>query len=67
MTTTGMAWSTQLFLSTPGGTALTLSPSDIWSVAWDMACLWRTGPILTGDGVRIDNFTYDPEYMGPPR
>ncbi len=24
------------------------------------------GPILTGDGVRIDNFTYDPEYMVTP-
>ena len=55
-----------VFIHAGRGAELSLSPSDIWSVAWDMTSFGGPGPILTGDGVRIDNFTYDPEYMVTP-
>jgi len=55
-----------IFIHAGRGAELTTNPNHIWSAAWDMTSAGGPGPILTSDGVRIDNFTYDPEYMVNP-
>jgi M6 family metalloprotease-like protein len=52
-----------VFVHAGPGAEISGSPSDIWSSAWDMTSNNGPGPLLTQDGVWVDNFTFDPEYM----
>ena len=53
------------FVHAGRGAEWTGSPGDIWSSAWNMTDGNGPGPILV-DGVRVDNFAFDPEYMSTP-
>jgi M6 family metalloprotease-like protein len=55
-----------IFIHAGRGAELTLSPNDIWSASWNMSSAGGPGPILTQDGVSVDNFAYNPEYMVVP-
>jgi len=55
-----------VFIHAGPGAEITLSPNDIWSCAWNMSVGNGPGPLLTQDGVSVDNFTFDPEYMVTP-
>lgn len=41
-------------------------PNRIWSSAWNMTDGNGPGPLLTQDGVWVDHFTFDAEYMNAP-
>jgi len=51
------------FIHAGPGAEITGSPNDIWSSAWDMTSNRGPGPLATADGVSVDAFAFDPEYM----
>jgi M6 family metalloprotease-like protein len=55
-----------VFVHAGPGAEITGSPNDIWSSAWDLTAGNGPGPIQTQEGVWIDNFTFDPEFMFNP-
>jgi immune inhibitor A len=52
-----------VFVHAGNGAELTLSPGDIWSSAWDLSSNNGPGPAYTLDGVWVDNFSFEPEFM----
>jgi M6 family metalloprotease-like protein len=55
-----------VFIHAGNGAELTGLAKDIWSAAWNMTDANGPGPLATNDGVSIDNFAFDPEYMVAP-
>lgn len=55
-----------VFIHAGPGAEITGSVNDIWSAAWNMSVGSGPGPLLTQDGVSVDNFAFDPEYMLAP-
>ena len=55
-----------IFIHAGPGAEITLSASDVWSAAWNMSVAGGPGPLVTQDGVSVDNFTFDPEYILAP-
>lgn len=55
-----------VFVHAGPGAEITGSPNDVWSCAWNMSVGNGPGPLATSDGVSVDNFTFDPEYMFAP-
>jgi immune inhibitor A len=55
-----------VFIHAGQGAELTGSPNDIWSAAWNLSAGNGPGPLPTQDGVSVDNFAFDPEYMVTP-
>jgi M6 family metalloprotease-like protein len=55
-----------IFTHAGPGAEITGSANDIWSSAWNLSVGQGPGPLLTQDGVSVDNFTFDPEYMVAP-
>jgi M6 family metalloprotease-like protein len=54
------------FIFAGPGAEITGSENDIWSSAWNLTDANGPGPYKTQDGVRVDNFAFDPEYMFTP-
>jgi immune inhibitor A len=54
------------FIHSGAGAEITGSPNDIWSSAWDLTSNNGPGPYQTQDGVWVDSFTFDPEFMYTP-
>jgi M6 family metalloprotease-like protein len=52
-----------VFVHAGPGAEVTGSPVDIWSAAWDMSAGNGPGPVLTGDGVYVDEFVFGPEFL----
>jgi M6 family metalloprotease-like protein len=52
-----------VFIHAGPGAEITGSPSDAWSCAWNMSASNGPGPLVTQDGVSVDNFTFNPEYI----
>ena len=55
-----------LFTYAGPGAEITGNAYQIWSSAWNMTDGSGPGPILTGDGVWVDRFAFDSEYMNIP-
>jgi len=51
------------FIHAGAGAEITGSASDIWSSAWNLSDNQGPGPRSTVDGVMIDNFSFEAEYM----
>ncbi len=52
-----------LFVYSGPGAEITGNPSHIWSSAWNMTDGAGPGPLYTNDGVYVDRFAFDAEYM----
>jgi M6 family metalloprotease-like protein len=51
------------FVHAGQGAEVTGSPNDIWSSAWNLTDSNGPGPLMTQDGVQVDNFSFEAEYM----
>ena len=55
-----------VFIHAGPGAEITLSPDDVWSSAWNMSVAGGPGPLMTQDGVSVDDFTFNSEYLVAP-
>jgi M6 family metalloprotease-like protein len=51
------------FVHAGPGAEITGSPNDIWSSAWNLSDGQGPGPLYTLEGVMVDGFSFEAEYM----